>query len=96
MTEDARVKTIDSVGEFFTRTGIVLDIEGNSFDLVDHDGKPIIRINTFSYDNNHHLIVDVIALDEAFNKNTAITLQNGVRDSIPAAKVISADFKKGH
>ncbi len=78
----------------FVRTALVAIPGGDSGSvaIVNPEGKRFALVNVFLYEDGT-LIVDVIDTDEQYEKRRALVFNDGQRQSLPAGKVISADFR---
>lgn len=80
----------------FIRTAIVIEPgaenEG-SIAIVLPDGTRLALLNIFVYEDGKQVIVDVVDTDERYEERTALTFADNLRQSLPAAKVVSANFR---
>lgn len=78
----------------FIRTALVAvpGQDSGSIAIVNPEGKRFALINVFLYEDGT-LIVDVIDSDERYEARRALVFNDGQRQSLPAAKVVSADFR---
>lgn len=94
MSTDSLTPTTTHDDGTFVRTALVAvpGSDSGSVAIVNPEGKRFALLNVFLYEDGS-LIVDVIDSDERYEARTALVFNDGQRQSLPAAKVVSADFR---
>jgi hypothetical protein len=81
----------------FIRTSIVLTGGSNegSISIVNQKGERVALLNLFTNEDNSWFAVDVIDIDDKFDRHAALTFQDGQQQRLDNANgLVAADFRK--
>ena len=102
MSEKAATPTSTHDDGRFVRTALIVGAEdfegkmrGGSVAVVNTNGERLALLNIFTNEYNTWFAVDVIDIDNRYNKRTAIVFNEGAKDFLDtgSGNLVAADFR---